>query len=88
MSGEPTYDSLIQGGAKRYAHVQYGLYAATKRDLENLRFYKKSWVPKWLWNLFATPDYADMIDKAMKRATEEYEKRLLDNIRGAGERGE
>lgn len=80
-------ENELQGGEKRYTHQQYGMMVAWGRDYTKIRFYKKSWVPAWLWNLRAIPDWIDVCDAAMLRAEEKQKNELAEMLAGGATKG-
>ncbi len=52
----------IQGGEKRYEHMQYMTSVYCKKDSQ-IRYFKKSWVPQWFFELFAEIDLLDVMDR-------------------------
>lgn len=72
----------IQGGAKRYTHQQYGMSVTTARDWSRARYFKKSWVPRWLFKWFAEVDALDLMERKMVEAKDTQEKDLRDRISG------
>lgn len=70
----------IQGGTRRFTHTQYGLMAIAKVDREHVRYNKKSWVPRWLWNLLGTPCPYDLTAAAMARAEKSQRERIEQSL--------
>lgn len=77
-------ENEIQGGAKRYEHVQFGMISICKRDRGEVRFHKKPWVPQWLWELLGTADPFDIVEAAFKRAEEKRNAQLVENLAAGG----
>ena len=77
-------DNKIHGGAKRYTHQQYGLGSIVDYDASELRWFKKSWVPEWLFRWFAKPDMVDLLDRKMSEAERKRDSDMAANIRDLG----
>jgi len=64
----------------RYEHQTYGLGVTIKKEILEVRFHKKPWVPKWLWKLVSVPDNLDLPNTALDRAIREEGQRLIDKL--------
>jgi hypothetical protein len=73
-------DNEISGGPKVYTHQQYGLGCVVDYDRSELRWFKKLWVPEWLFRWFAKPDMIDLLDHRMAEVKEQDAKELYDRI--------
>jgi hypothetical protein len=73
-------NSEIQGSPKRYTHQQYGMSVTTARDWSRARYFKKSWVPRWLFKWFAEVDALDLMERKMAEAKDAREKELHGRI--------